>query len=114
MSVWRPAAEVRVLALAAIWLLSERMAEVDPGALAAALRQTGWAGWLGGVTLNAIARALVPSGSGVEPDTLQLFYVEGWFAALVLGASTLVAVVAGFYPAWRAAKLDPVVALRRE
>ena len=48
-------APVAAIALAAIWLLSERMAEVDPGALAAALRQTGWAGWLGAMALTAVS-----------------------------------------------------------
>jgi putative ABC transport system permease protein len=69
-------------------------------------------GWIIGLALNAIARTFLPADA--DAANLQLFYVPGWLVAVGLGVSTIVAMVAGIYPAWRAARQDPVVALRRE
>jgi putative ABC transport system permease protein len=40
--------------------------------------------------------------------------VTAGYVALAVGVSSLVGVLSGWYPAARAAKLDPVVALRAE
>jgi len=64
----------------------------------------GTAGVLLGFGLALLLRQVTPFPAVVQP----------WVALLGLGLATLIALVFGVYPAWRAAKLDPVVALRSE
>jgi putative ABC transport system permease protein len=62
-----------------------------------------------GVALNALAHGLYDLPSG-----LRLFYVSIPLGAGAVGFAMLVSAVAGFFPARRAARLDPVGALRYE
>lgn len=77
------------------------------GALGGAAGLAG--GLLAGLLLNAVARALFKL-----PDQVSLFYVSPWLAAGSLLFSISVSVAAGYLPARRAARLDPVAALRYE
>jgi putative ABC transport system permease protein len=65
-------------------------------------------GGLIGLTLGVVG-ALVIAQVGDWPSA-----IPAWAAPLAIGFSTFVGVVFGAYPAWRAAQLDPIEALRRE
>ena len=66
-------------------------------------------GVLAGFLLNAVAHGLYELPAG-----LRLFYVSVPLAAGAVGFAMLVSAIAGFFPARRAAGLDPVGALRYE
>jgi putative ABC transport system permease protein len=66
------------------------------------------AGGLAGVALG-FAVALLLRQFTPFPAVVQL-----WVAAAGLALASAIAIIFGIYPAWRAAKLDPVVALRSE
>ncbi len=65
-----------------------------------------------GKALNAVASYVMSQTLNGRP--IEVFYVPLWLAGAAMGVAMLVATVAGLYPAWRAARLDPVVALRME
>ncbi|WP_438018501.1 ABC transporter permease [Sorangium sp. So ce315] len=66
-------------------------------------------GVLSGVALSWLAGALLTQVVG-----RWAFQVEVWSIVLGLGLSVTIGVAFGFYPAWRAARLDPIEALRSE
>jgi putative ABC transport system permease protein len=68
-------------------------------------------GWAIGRVINA-GTNMVLSRQDLPP--LDFWYVPWWLVVFAVGFSIIVSLVAGLYPAGRAAKLDPVQALRNE
>ncbi len=67
------------------------------------------AGAIGGVALDAVAHGLTD-----VPDDVRLFHVSPLLAAGAVLFSIFVSALAGFVPAMRASRMDPVTALRYE
>jgi putative ABC transport system permease protein len=65
-------------------------------------------GGVGGIVLGALATEAIANYAGWP----TLFSVEAMVAAVTVSAA--VGVFFGFYPAWKASRLDPIVALRHE
>jgi putative ABC transport system permease protein len=69
-------------------------------------------GWLLGIVLNVIIRDYLRTQSVPIDDPFFVVTPELIIAALLF--ATLVGIIAGLYPAFRAARLDPLAALRHE
>jgi len=65
-----------------------------------------------GVAGNAIVNSLAHQ-QGI-PISLNVFQTAWWLVVLSVAGAGLVSALSGFFPALRAASLDPVVALRYE
>ncbi len=69
-------------------------------------------GWLLGILLNYVIAWYIQQKN--LPIQATFFVTPWWLALAALGFAAMVGVVAGLYPAARAARLDPLVALRYE
>ncbi|UCC61424.1 MAG: ABC transporter permease [Anaerolineae bacterium] len=70
------------------------------------------AGWLLGKGLDRLIRAIMAWQE--IPVQATFFLATGWLVVAALGFAMLVGLLAGLYPAARAARLDPLDALRHE
>jgi putative ABC transport system permease protein len=68
-------------------------------------------GWLVTRIANAIANIYIAKQGGGHAD---LFYIPPWLILGAMGFSILVSLLAGLYPAVRAARVNPVEALRHD
>ena len=68
-------------------------------------------GWLITRLASLVARAIM-ARQGL--DEMELFDLPGWLVLTAFLFGLIVSLLAGFYPAARAARVDPVEALRNE
>jgi len=70
-------------------------------------------GWLLGLGLNRLI-LLILAWQDIDFPPTKFFAVSWWLVVLALTFAVLVGLLAGLYPAARAARLDPLEALRHE
>ena len=69
---------------------------------------------LGGLIGLAISFALVAGARNAPFEMLQAVYVPAWAVVLAVGFSGGVGLIFGMFPAIKASRLDPIVALRHD
>ncbi len=68
-------------------------------------------GWLVGKIINFGANIYIQRQGGTAGE---LFFIPWWLVGCGIGFAILVSLVAGSYPAARAARVDPIKALRHD
>jgi putative ABC transport system permease protein len=74
----------------------------------------GMLGLAGGALIGMLLNAVAHTFSDKLPANVSLFHVSLWLAAGSVLFSVLISVVAGWLPARRAARMEPVAAVRYE
>jgi len=77
----------------------------------------GFLGGVGGSAIGFFASSMVNFGfnflaKNLGGDPIRLFYTPIWFIFFIIAFSTIVGFLTGVYPAIRASKINPLVALR--
>jgi len=77
----------------------------------------GFLGGIGGASMGLAASTLVNFGfnfmaKNLGGESISIFYTPIWFIFFIVGFSTVVGFMTGIYPAIRASKINPLVALR--
>jgi putative ABC transport system permease protein len=77
----------------------------------------GFFGGLGGIIIGMLSGEAFNYGinflaGALGGDKIDIFFTPYWFIVLIISFSTFVGFLTGFYPAQRAAKINPLVALR--
>ena len=69
---------------------------------------------LGGLMGLLCGQGLTSAIASVKAAKLEQAYIPGWAVALSFGFSAAVGLIFGMFPAIKAARLDPIEALRHE
>lgn len=77
----------------------------------------GFLGGIGGVMVGYLASEIANIGINIMAKTfggqsLDLFYNPPWFIIVIISFSTVIGLITGIYPSNKAAKLNPLTALR--